>query len=475
MKQPLLILLSVILLGLHSHAQSIHVKFINISTEGNTEVDISNSSDIAIDSKIKELKSITFNCKDLPAGHKLKITVAGETKEYSTPGVEKKLDFTNDVLSKEVTIRHFDNNAAEVVGDQIKFRFISEVNQTGRSVSTNTGQNILQKSIADFLATNYSNLESTPFGFINPSEKERRIHIFFDNLGNSLLSTIPSGISNAQYVVHIIYPFSLSDPDRVSYSVKQKSGSFSSALLFNNNNIRNEIPGSLQAGEKIDGITERTFLLGTATDDLTFDIIEATKDTKVTKTVLETYTIKMSPVYHGSFDVGLIKTNLSNPNFSLVQLPGSTNQVVKQTDESPKGVVTVMASFYVSPVVLLQSLLGKKKIPFYKLTGRSFLDDHKFYERIYPTIGVGVSDKAFENLFYGVNWELARGLSIFGGWHYGKVRTFGMPNFKAGVTPVTNTEFDFYQNTKWEKSTAIGIKLDILIVKNLFGPVAGSK
>ncbi|MEI7736402.1 MAG: hypothetical protein WCI49_13110 [Ferruginibacter sp.] len=475
MKQPLLILLTVIFLGLHSRAQSIHVKFINTTTEDNTEVDISNSSDIELDSKTKDLKSITVNCKDLPAGHKLTITVAGETKEYSTPGVEKKLDFSNNILNKEVTIQHFNNNAAEVAADKMKFHFIPEVKNPTTTNTGNTGENILQKSIADFLATNYSNLESTPFGYINPSEKERRIHIFFDNLGNSLLSTIPSGISNAQYVVHIIYPFSLSEPDRVSYSVKQKSGSFSSALLFNNNNIRSDIPGILQAGEKIDGITERNFLLGTATDDLTFDIIEATRDTKVTKTVLETYTIKMSPVYHGSFDVGLIKTDLSNPNFNLVQLPGSTNQVVKQTDESPKGVVTVMASFYVSPVVLLESLLGKNKIPFYKLTGRSFLDDHKFYERFYPTIGVGVSDKAFENLFYGINWELARGLSIFGGWHYGKVRTFGMPNFKAGVTPVTNTEFDFYQNTKWEKSTAIGVKLDIMIVKNLFGTVAGSK
>src|SRR5690606_20085419 len=123
-----------------------------------------------------------------------------------------------------------------------------------------------------------------------------------------------------------------------------------------------------------DGITERTFLLGTATDDLAFDIIAAKKEEQITKTVLESYTIKMSPVYHGSFDVGFIKTDLSNPAFSLVQLPNSTDQVVKFTDDSPKGVVTIMASFYVSPVILLQSVFGKKKIPFYKLTGRSFLD-----------------------------------------------------------------------------------------------------
>ena len=100
------------------------------------------------------------------------------------------------------------------------------------------------------------------------------------------------------------------------------------------------------------------------------------------------------------------------------------------------------------------------------------MDDHKFYERFYPTIGIGVSDKAFENIFYGINWEVARGLSIFGGWHYGKVKTFEMPNFQAGVTPVTSDQFEFYQNTKWKTSTAIGLKLDIMIVRNLFGTVA---
>jgi len=446
----------------------VHVKAIIITSDGEEEVDLSNGKDIEISNETKEMKSITLNCKDLPVNHKLKITVAGEPKDYTTPNVETKIDFTNDILNKEVTIQHFDNTLTEITADAIKFRLIPEVKKQGLE-DVGNGRNTLQASIDDYLIINYSALESTPFGYIDPTDKERRIHIFFDYFGNSLLSTIPSGISNAQYVVHIIYPFSNSEPNKVSYSVKQKSGTFSSALLFNNNNIRSQIPGQLQYGEEYDGITERKFLLATSTDDLTFDIITATKDNQINKTVIETYTIKMSPVYHGSFDVGLIKTNLANPTYSLVQQPNSANKVVKQTDESPKGVVNVMASFYVSPVILLESLLGKKKIPFYKLTGRSFLDDHKFYERFYPTIGVGVSDKAFENIFYGINWEVARGLSIFGGWHYGKVNTFEMPNFQAGVTPVTNEQFEFYQNTRWKTSTAIGIKLDIMIVRNLFG------
>jgi len=169
--------------------------------------------------------------------------------------------------------------------------------------------------------------------------------------------------------------------------------------------------------------------------------------------------------------VGLINSNLNNPTFSLVQSPNSPDKVVKETNSRPTGIVTVMATFYTSPVLLFEKIIGKKtgkNVAAYKLTGRNFLDDHKFLERIYPTVGVSVSSKTFENLFFGLNWELARGLSVFGGGHWGKVNTFEMPNYKAGVTPVTQEEFDFYTNKKWKLDWAYGVQLDILIITNLF-------
>lgn len=467
MKTKLLLFCMCSFLSQNIYSQSVHVSTIIATPDGKQEVDISQGKDITVDKKTKLLKSLTIKCKDLPADHSLKVTAVSETQEYKTSGEEKKMDFSTDLLNKEIKIQHFDKAGAEVASDQVKFRFIPEAEADPKE---GDGGNLKEEepSIDAYLEKTYSGLEATPFGFIDPAEKNGEIHIFFDQFGNSLKSTIPQGISNAQYVVHIIYPFSLSDPNKISYSIKQKSGSFSSALLFNNSNIRSQIPGQLQSGEKYDGIIERKFLLSTSTDDLVFDIIAASKESKVTKTVLESYTIKMSPVYHGSFDVGLIRTTLSNPSFSLVQFPNSSYEVVKETDKSPKGVVTVMASFYASPVLILESIFGKKRIPFYKLTGRSFLDDHKIYERIYPTIGVGVTDKSFENIFYGLNWEIARGLCIFYGFHTGKVNTFEMPSFQPEVTPVTNDEFEFYKNTKWKTSKTIGVKLDIIIIRNLF-------
>ncbi len=438
------------------------------------DVNIKDNPVINISETFTTLDNLRVKCTDLANGDQLKISIQGlADKDYNPSDGDTLFKFSSSILNKEIKFKHI-SGGTEVVADEQSFKILNvSTNGTGGNGNGNGNRNT-EPSVNDFIVLNYSNLEPTPYGLVDPNDNNRIVHIFLDEFGNSLISTIPQGISNAPYIVHIIYPYSSKEPNRVSYSIKQKSGSFSSTLLFNNTGIRDNIP-KLQSGAIRDRISDKKFLLGTATDDLTFDVIIVVKEDndKFTKTVLETHTIKMSQVFHGSFDVGLLRTDLSNPTFTLVESPTTSDKVVKVTDESPKGVVTIMASFYTSPIVLLESLYaklsGKKKIPFFKLTGRSFLDDHKIYERFYPTIGVGVSDKVFENIFYGINWEIARGLSIFGGWHYGKVSTFEMPGFTPGETVVSQKQFDFYQNTSWKTAKCFGVKLDVLIIRNLFG------
>jgi hypothetical protein len=156
----------------------------------------------------------------------------------------------------------------------------------------------------------------------------------------------------------------------------------------------------------------------------------------------------------------------------MIKSPTNASEMlIKETDGGNRGVVTLMANFYTSPVILIEKLFEKKlkkHIPTYKLSGRNFLDDHKFYERIYPAIGVSISSRTFENLFFGLNWEIARGLSIYGGGHWGKINTFNMPGYQSGVTPITQEQFDYYSNQKWEIKWAYGIKLDTMIITNLF-------
>ncbi|HTE00849.1 MAG TPA: hypothetical protein VK668_16270 [Mucilaginibacter sp.] len=304
-------------------------------------------------------------------------------------------------------------------------------------------------------------------------------HIFLDQFGNSLLGVIPQGISNRQYIVHVVYFANQNNPSQISYSINQTKGSFSSALVFNNaGQIGNfSVQGTVTPPPPTPVTyiwAHQEFPLRPSTDNIEFEvsrnILNNQSPVGLDPSMVAKRTIEMAKVFHGSFDIGLIKTDLANPIYELVPSVGDANQkVVKATNPGSKVVVTAMATFYTSPIILLEKYLFGMDIPNYKLTGRNFLDDHKIYERIFPALGVSLTDKAFKNIFIGLNWEIARGASVFAGVHYGEVNTFSTENnFKFEETVINEAEFNLRTNTKWKSAFAIGANLDLIVVTNLF-------
>ena len=430
--------------------------------------------------KFTDLKEFELKCDDLPVDHTLEITAVGDPpKIYKGIAVNEyqTFSFSKDLITNIITIVHKDNNSQPVLnGFDFKFEKKKENIGDDQTIINGIAINIGLKMNEEI--KKYSRgLKRTRHGLVGRNENEEDIiHVFFDQYGNSLLGTIPQGIADAQYMVHVLYPINTKGKEYISYSINKTTGEFTDGLVIYNSGIKNSNGETHASFEKdYNAIQHRTFELATSTTDLTFELIRTSEDEngEIIKKVLGTYTIKMSKVYHVSMDVGLLKTNLSNPTYNLVDMPDATYKVVKETDNSPKGVVTIMASFYVSPWVLSKKYLFGKNVPKYKLWGRSFLDDHEWWERMYPAVGVGISDRSFENLFAGINWEIARGLCVFYGWHWGKVHTFTMTNYIASETPVTEKQFEFYQNNAWKRSSAFGLKLDILVIRNLFGSDSG--
>jgi hypothetical protein len=356
--------------------------------------------------------------------------------------------------------------------------------RNGNGTDTNNAPKNGKTTVIDTISNMFPSMVVTQYGLQIPVGNrntiytgDKYVHIFLDQYGNNIFTTIPQGISNRQYVVHIYYQQDADHPNDVIYSINQLEGEFQDALVFNNAGQLGNF--ALHFGEDIIYQWEyKEYLLSTSTTDIKFEIVrtspKAENSKEVDNTVLKTYTIKMSKVFHGTFDVGLINSTMGNPNFELLASATDPNlKVVKKSAGGNRGVVTAMATFYSSPIIILESLFGRKQIPPYKLTGRNFLDDHKIYERIYPTVGVGFIDKTLENLFFGFNWEFARGGAIFVGWHYGKVNTYETSNgFVFEQTQVTDAEFALKQGSAWKTGFAIGLKLDIMIVKNLFGSAA---
>jgi len=108
-------------------------------------------------------------------------------------------------------------------------------------------------------------------------------------------------------------------------------------------------------------------------------------------------------------------------------------------------------------------------MPDYKTWGRSYYDDHKFYERLYPTVGVGISDSLFVNFFAGFSFEFARGVALTGGYHFGKVNLYNHDSgFQFNNTLVTKEQFELNNDVAWRGNFAFGLTIDAIILTSLF-------
>ena len=428
-------------------------------------------------------KAIDISVSNLPAG--VNATVRASLNGTAKNAAGSSPDFVLSALSADEIANYKTYDIIVTDGNEtVTFQNIAKKNIKVNDV-TGDG-NFPKTSALQELGLLFPSFEATAFGFRITSSRnaaypylgDQFSHIFLDQFGNCLLGAIPQGISNRQYIVHVFYLANSANLSQITYSVKQTKGTFSSALVFNN---AGQIPnfGAQGAGGTTPEIkfvwAHQEFLLRTATDDIEFEVSRNILDTKdllnINSAMVAKHKIEMSKVFHGSFDVGLINTTLSNPTFELLPSVDDPNKtVIKQSGKGNRGVVTAMATLYTSPIILIEKYLLGKNIPNYKLTGRNFLDDHKIWERIFPAIGVAISDKAFKNLFFGANWEIARGASVFAGVHYGEVNTFNADvNFKFEQTVINEADFKLRSNRGWKHSFAIGANLDILIITNLFG------
>ncbi len=388
---------------------------------------------------------------------------------------------TGKVLDLQTIMIKWDKLQEDDSGDEVKIDFPKE-------------------NISTFIGDNYK-LKTTRLGLVATQASNSRnigndiTHIFVDQYGNNIFSTIPQGVPERQYVVHVIY-LAPAGGRNLIYAVNESKSGFNPQLTIQNADIRTLLgAGNVLASgtqpikktKKQDPIkylwVDQEIVLSTSTDDIEFELFRVlvNKDTiyNFDKLKLGTFTIKMTPRYHVSMDVGLVRSNLKNPDYQLIQSPDDpTQKVVKEGINGNRGVVTLMATFYTSPVLLWKKYVKKRNVPAYKLSGRNYLDDHSLIERIYPAIGVGFTDKTLENLFVGVNWEIVRGGAFFIGVHYGKVNTFDndhkLQNFEFSKTPTTEETFNLYKDQNWKTGFSFGAKVDVKIITSLFSPASNS-
>jgi hypothetical protein len=297
------------------------------------------------------------------------------------------------------------------------------------------------------------------------------IHLFFDEFGNSILTSIPQGEAYKEYVIHVLYR--QTSANQFKFSINQTKGFFNNRLFLDNSGSFRSDKDSEKPSPVFSTWMHSELKLRPSNDEnIEFtirktDVIASKSEDVITKS------IRIEKRFHGSFDIGLLNTNLANPTFELVDSPSKTGEkVVKKSNDGNYGTVTAMFTYYFSPIRALRYLVNPKSIDKKTLKGRSYYNDHEWYERLYPALGVSISQSAFKNLFLGVNFEFARGGNFFFGRHFGEINTFNSDsNFKFGDTSITSASFELKKDKSWESDWCYGLKLDISIIKELFGSV----
>lgn len=470
----LLILFTLITFTGHSQTYKIR-----IGGAAGQEVDIENLSD----SKFKEAIK-TFEIKKDPGDakknvKKFKISSSNESEEFLTDGNYHTVTFTSDVRNgslyisddKGVSIgtpfKLLGSGAGTLVTDKDGATFEMPRDKTATNYIVNTlfkGEIKYHEGIGLKIKT------SKNTGFIGNDY----VHVFFDQNGNSLIRSIPIGIGRANYVAHVVYLTPSDNPLNIEYHINQVSADVDEGVNIRGDGGLNNNPITLAGIDKTTVKLEwkhYEILLEPSSYDVVFDIKRSegfleNSDPKI----VATRVIKMKKVYHGSIDIGVLKTDLENPDFALVTNPADPAQsVVKKTNAGSRILASAMYTFYFSPIVAIEKLFQSKKVSNYRLEGRTFVDDHKWYERIYPTVGVGLNDRLLDNVFVGGKWEFIRGGSVFAGYNWGKVNTLNVDeNFEYESTAITQAEFDLKTNTKWDGAFCFGFNLDLRIITNLF-------
>lgn len=326
----------------------------------------------------------------------------------------------------------------------------------------------------------------TDVGYKEPGDKYA-VHIFLDQTGNFLFGSKPTGIQRKyHYLLHVLtnkadsnmfrYAFQTNGDLNDNYSVYGANNINPAAVKGEGADLTN---GKQPAPVDCSNLRDEVFNVFPTSDDLTFTLyfIPIKNKTLGAPVKIVAYTLKKTAYYIASFDGGAFNTWLGNPTYTLVNIPSattSTDQTVKVADNGSSVNFVLMATFYFSPYNILFPYKNcDKKLQRFSPWGRSFLDDDGcLFRKIYPAIGVGLNGTVLNNFYAGLNFEPMQGFGLFVGQNIRKVSSFDMPGFVPGTTVVTQSQFNYYENSKYKNGWAFGAIIDLTVFTKLFGKIS---
>ncbi len=314
-------------------------------------------------------------------------------------------------------------------------------------------------SISDFIDGNFRNQTN----FMNPyDDKHNKVFLYFNENGKMLNSQPVNVDQNDEF--HFIIACYKKDKD--NYDVEVLEGIYSPSDLtirpfkiIKNGTATKESTGNASASDheptQIEIVshpfTSETFKFQISYYDSTEKKYKHSKP----------YSFTINKLNHVGIGVSYIGTNLASPDFRTIF--NGTDTTIQSYNGGSRSMLTFNAIWYWS--VLQQDHRGS-----IITSGRDILKDEPSwsFRRVFPTVGISLDGKFDENLFVGAVYEFARGGSIIGGMHYGKVKRLAMKDFTEGVTKFSGKDADIKTENVFKTSWFIGVNLDTRIFNTLF-------
>lgn len=216
--------------------------------------------------------------------------------------------------------------------------------------------------------------------------------------------------------------------------------------------------------------------IGPFTSDQVTIVLSKKEKGKTEYSELSRYQFNVNKLYNMGFGISFIKTYVKNPSYTLLPLADSIN-TIRKIDNNNRTMATANVIIYWGPTLkalqtFSQKVWAKKdkakpkghilpqKIDRSVTRGRDIVKEPDFLGRINPTFGVSLDKDWNTNFFYGLTFELSRGIAFVAGMHDGEVRKLADKNFNPGVDEFAGKQEDIKLTKVRRQNLYFGVTLD---------------
>jgi hypothetical protein len=293
--------------------------------------------------------------------------------------------------------------------------------------------------------------------------RKNEINLYFDQDGLPYRTTFPTDVDDND-IIHI-YIVAKQDESK-NYSV-EITGKFSDADEYSVHgaealgDLKKLITRGILQGAAVEAAAAQDTVIGYLGAFGPYAAPSITITIKKKDGFSRNYPARINRNYIGSLRFGVAKSRIQFNRYEAKRLAGSDGFHIKNVAD-PDGELR----YFLTAVFYAWRFWEDR---FWR--GRDIDEFPTLTERFNPLVGIGLKDFGTEYVA-GFSLELARGLDMFGGEHFAKVKELD-GNYKEGDA-FNGEAADIPTKEKWKHQRFLGVSVDLVIAAKVLGSLFGS-